>query len=229
MSRVKSAEIEWIPILATWLSPTYPVGGYAYSHGLEWGVATGRVTDRETLQDYVATALEQGGGWTDLILLAEAWRIAANTSALLELAEFGRALRPSAELSLESGQQGGAFAAATRAAWPGSPLDAVSLEDTRGFPYPVAIGAACSHCVPLNAALTAYAHAFCCNLVSAGMRLIPLGQTNGQRAIAALSATALEVAERAERASLDDLGSAAPLIEIGSMRHETQYTRLFRS
>ena len=75
----------------------------------------------------------------------------------------------------------------------------------------------------------AYIHAVAANLVSAGARLIPLGQTQAQIAIAQLAPVITDIAERAQATSLDDLGTAAPAIELCSLRHETQYTRLFRS
>ena len=226
-----SSDIEWLPVLTIWLSPAYPVGAYSYSHGLEWAIEAREVFDRDSLQDYAATALEQGGGWTDLVLLASAWRAAAarNAPALERAAEFARALRATSEFSRESMQQGAAFVAVTRAAWPGTALDDLSTESAENLAYPIAVGAACGGRAPLGATLAAYALAFVANLISAGVRLIPLGQTDGQRALAGAAPLTLRVAARAACASLEDVGSAAPEIEIASMRHETQYTRLFRS
>jgi urease accessory protein len=224
-------DMDWLPALMTWLSPAYPVGAYAYSHGLEQAVETGQARDRGALQDYVACVLEQGGGSIDLVLLASAWRaaVAEDRAAILEIAELAQAMRATSELSLETMQQGAAFAAATRAAWPGTALDELEPEVLADLAYPVTVGLACAGRVPLRAALVAFAQACAANLVSAGLRLIPLGQTDGQRALAALAPVARRAAERAAVAKLEDIGAAAPLIEIASMRHETQYTRLFRS
>jgi urease accessory protein len=217
--------IPWLPTLLTWLSPSYPVGGFSYSHGLEWAVESGTVRDRYTLEDYVATIIEAGAGWVDLVLLAEAWRSvddSARQDAVIELAD---AWRGTAETALEAGQQGAAFVATTRAAWPGTAIDGIGTPPV----YPVAVGLACAGTVPLEAALLGYAHALAANFVSAGIRLIPLGQTDGQRTLAALAPRIAAVAARAAAAQLDEIGTAAFRIDLCSIRHETQYTRLFRS
>ena len=215
----------WLPTLLTWLSPAYPVGGFAYSHGLEWAVEAGEVQDRHTLEDYVATILEAGAGWVDLVLLAAAWRAAGDPAGRSAVIELGAAWRGTAETALEATQQGAAFIAATKAAWPGTALDALDQPAV----YPVAIGLACAGRVPLEAALLGYAQALAANFVSAGIRLIPLGQTDGQRVLAALAPRIAAVAARAAEASPDEIGTAAFRIDLCSMRHETQYTRLFRS
>jgi urease accessory protein len=215
----------WLPALLTWLSPAYPVGGFSYSHGLEWAVESGAVRERLTLEDYVATILETGAGWVDLVLLAEAWRAADDPARLAEAIELGAAWRGTAETALEAAQQGAAFVATTRAAWPGTALDRV--DET--VAYPIAVGLACAGAVPLDAALLAYAHALAANFVSAGLRLIPLGQTDGQRVLAALAPRIATVAARAATAGPNDIGTSAFRIDLCSIRHETQYTRLFRS
>ena len=145
----------WLPTLLTWLSPAYPVGGFAYSHGLEWAVEAGEVQDRHTLEDYVATILEAGAGWVDLVLLAAAWRAAGDPAGRSAVIELGAAWRGTAETALEATQQGAAFIAATKAAWPGTALDALDQPAV----YPVAIGLACAGRVPLEAALLGYAQA----------------------------------------------------------------------
>jgi urease accessory protein len=212
--------------LMTWLSPAYPVGAYSYSHGIEYAVETGLVRDRVTLVDWVAHAVGHGAGLTDAALLAASWCGAA----LDEVCALANAWRGSAEMALESRAQGAAFLVATRAAWPHPALDELALRVRGEAALPVAVGvAAKAHGVALDAALTAYLHAFASNLVSAGMRLIPLGQTEGQRAIAALEPAIAAAAHAARDTPLDEIGTASPMIDWCSMRHETQYTRLFRS
>jgi urease accessory protein len=132
-------------------------------------------------------------------------------------------------MALEAQQQGAAFVAVTRAAWPGTALDRMEPSAIVGAPYAVVFAIACADVAPLEACLVAFAQAFAANLVSAGVRLVPLGQTDGQKATASLSRVARCAATRAMRTPFEDIGSAAPLIDIASMRHETQYTRLFRS
>jgi urease accessory protein len=221
----------WLPLLASWLSPAYPVGAYSYSHGIEWAAEAGVIVTASDLTDYIATVLEVGSGWPDLVLAAASWRAAESgrREELEHIAEIGLALRPTREMALESLQQGSAFVTATRAAWPGTALDWLALKRPDGIVYSVAVGAACGGQVPVCAMLVALGHAVAVNLVSAGVRLVPLGQTDGQRTMAALAPVITTVAARAAAASLADLGCAAPRIELYSMYHEAQYTRLFRS
>jgi len=218
--------------LLTWLSPSYPVGGFSYSHGLEYAIEADLVRDRATLVDWIETVLNKGAGRSDGVLFAAAWRAtyANDTEALDEIAELATAWRSSAEMALESGAQGAAFLAATRTAWPHPLLDRVALRHRGALALPVAVAiAAAAHQVPLDAALLAYLHAFASNLVSAGLRAIPLGQSDGQRALADLESAVGKAAATALSASLEDTGTAAPIVDWCSMRHETQYTRLFRS
>jgi urease accessory protein len=220
--------------LLTWSSPGYPTGAFSYSHGLEWAVETGDVTNLQGLLDYVTAVLERGGGWIDAVLFAHAWRATpAATAELDSLTELAAAFRSSSETALESRQQGNAFLDVTRKAWPHPTLDAFAIRQTAaGIPvaHCVAVAIACAaHEIALSPALHSYIHAVAANLVSASARLIPLGQTQAQIAIARLSPVITGIVERALATSLDDLGTAAPAIELCSLRHETQYTRLFRS
>lgn len=245
--------------LLTWSSPGYPTGAFSYSHGLEWAVEAGSVTNLQGLLDYVTGVLERGGGWVDAVLFAHAWHAtpkpresasasaaepnalaspnaSAEIDALSELdaiAQLAAAFRGSSETALESRQQGNAFLDVTRKAWPHPTLDAFATRQTEaGIPvaHSVAVAVSCAaHEIPLSPALHSYIHAVAANLVSAGARLIPLGQTQAQIAIARLSPLITNIVQRALATSLDDLGTAAPAIELCSLRHETQYTRLFRS
>ena len=218
--------------LMTWLSPNYPLGAFSYSHGLEYAVETGLVGDRGGLLHWVATAVSTGAGRSDGALLAAAWRAAAaaDQAALDDVAALGFAWRGSSETALESRAQGAAFLSTTRAAWPHPLLDALALRHRGEAALPVAVGvAAAAHEVPLAAALTAYLHAFAAALVSAGLRLIPLGQSDGQSVVAALEPVIAASVAAVLETPLDEIGTAAPVIDRCSMRHETQYTRLFRS
>jgi urease accessory protein len=209
--------------LMTWLSPAYPVGAFSYSHGLEHAVEAGLVTDRATLSDWIEDCLRHGAGRGDAILAAHAWR-AEDAATRAELAELALALQPARERLLEAEAQGAAFQLVTSAVWPAGAIDAAPL------PYPVAVGvAARAHAIPLDETLEAYLWAFAANIVSAGVRLVPLGQTDGQRVQAALMPVILEVACEAEKSDLDDIGGCAFRTEIAAMRHETQHVRLFRS
>ena len=304
--------------LQSWFSPAFPIGAFSYSHGLEWAVEEGTVTDRGSLVAWLEADLCHGSGRADAIFFVEAWRAtqaappspgmlahsalsrqgrglefvapqsfsrqpelpvapfaatgacplplreraaaeppgegahtgnASNlrpssepllrqpmeTSAheLLTVAELAAARRATSELALESGQQGIAFLGAVRKAWPHPELDRLAnLLTHAAIPpvLPVAAGICCAvHEIGLELALPVYVQGSAGNLVNAALRLIPLGQTDGQIAVAALEASVLETAREAMAAHLDDIGSAAFMIDLASMRHETQYTRLFRS
>lgn len=211
--------------LMTWLSPAFPVGAFAYSHGLERAIHDGLIRDRASLTEWLETLLERGSAWNDAVLLAEAWRNAAAGESLDDVAELAAAMSGSRERHMEKTLQGGAFVDAM-AAWSGE-------RPTVGegaIAYPVAVGAAAArHGVGLEEALTAYLHAFASNLVQACVRLVPLGQRDGVATLAALEPIVLRTARRAAGSTLDDLGSCTICADILSMNHETQYSRVFRS
>lgn len=219
--------------LLAWCSPSYPTGAFSYSHGLEWAVEEGSVRKAGDVVDYIAAALERGGLWIDAVLFVQAWRAAAagDDESLDEISELAAAFRASAETALESQQQGAAFLIVTRRAWPHPRLEEYGLrQQGRAVAHAVVMALACAvHQIPLAPALHAYLHGAASNLVSAGLRLVPLGQTDGQIAIARLGPVVEAVTARALLAEMENLGSAAPALEFCSLRHETQYTRLFRS
>jgi urease accessory protein len=216
----------------TWLSPAYPVGAFSYSSGIEWAVEVGDISDAGSLRQWLETVIGQGAGFCDAVLLSHAHRAVAahDDKALRSVAQLAAALAPSKERHLETAALGRAFVEATRAAWPCAALDRLAAVWDSAIAYPVAVGvAAAGHGIALEPALHAFLQGVAANLVSAGVRLIPLGQTDGQRILAALEPTIAATATRALASSLDDIGSAAFRADIASMRHETQYTRLFRS
>jgi urease accessory protein len=223
--------------LFAWLSPSMPVGAYSFSHGLESAVDAGRVRGAAELGTYIETVLRHGTGWTDALFLRAAFEAGGKGAfegwPLAEILATAAAQRATSELALESGAQGRALLAVLRQAWPAAALEALAdLCRRSGLepPYAVVLGlAARAHGLPLQAMLRAFLQAFAANLISAGIRLIPLGQTEGQRLTAALEGTVAEVVTAVQLSGQDDLGSATPAIDLFSMAHETQYTRLFRS
>jgi urease accessory protein len=219
--------------LLAWLSPAMPIGAYSYSHGLEQAVEAGLVTDAPALRAYVETTLRHGTGQLDASLLCAAYRASRDDRPLADIAILAAALRGTAELALESAAQGRALLTLLRQAWPAAALDtldALCRQHESPPAHAVVAGVACaSHRLPLEASVVAFLHGFAANLVSAGVRLIPLGQTDGQRLTAALEEPIQAVAAMAMAASLDDLGTTCPMIDLCAMAHETQYTRLFRS
>ena len=217
--------------LMAWLSPAYPIGAFSYSSGIEWAVEAGDIADAASLKAWLTTMIADGSGFCDAALFVHAHRAAAeDDAALATVAELAAAFTSSKERHLETTAQGRAFLDTTRAAWPCAELDRLLATWSGDIALPVAVSVACAgHGVPLGPALSAYLHALTANLISTGVRLIPLGQTDGQRVLAALEPVAAATGQRALATSLDEIGSAAFRSDIAAMRHETQYTRLFRS
>jgi urease accessory protein len=218
--------------LMAWLSPAYPVGAFSYSSGIEWAVEAGDIKNAETLRQWLAVLLGEGGGFCDAVFFVQAHRAiaAADDQALRAVTELAAAFVPSKERFLETTAQGRAFLEATRAAWPCPALTRFAAAWNGAVALPVAVGVACAgHGIGCETALPAFLHALVANWISAGLRLIPLGQTDGQRVLAALEETVAATAARALATPLADLGSAAFRADLATMRHETQYTRLFRS
>ena len=207
--------------LLAWLSPAFPIGAFAYSHGLEWAVEAREVSDQATLFGWVEDVLRHGAGRSDAILLRHSHR-APDLQALLRLAELAEAAQPGRERRDETLGQGSAFLLAG-AVWGGCGLQG-------GVAYPVAFGALTrAQGVPEDPAALGFLHAFAANLVSAAVRLVPLGQTAGLRTVAALEQVVAAVAEETRGAGLDEIGGACFRSDIAAMRHETQHTRLFRT
>ena len=216
--------------LQAWFSPAFPVGGFAYSHGLEAAVEAGSIHDRQSLARWTEWLLLHGAGQLDGVFFAAAHRAAPDAIAVAALADEVRAWTGTAEFALESERQGEAFLNTIRAAWPHSAIGMLAEVLEQRPPLSVAAGFASSaHGVALEPALTCYLHAFAAMIVSAGVRLVPLGQTDGQKITAALEPAVLEAAALAAATPPEEAGAAAPAAEIYSMRHETQYSRIFRS
>ncbi|WP_245303868.1 urease accessory protein UreF [Pseudorhodoplanes sinuspersici] len=218
--------------LMAWLSPSYPVGAFSYSSGIEWVVEAGDIKDAATLIDWLSLMMSNGAGFCDAVLFVHAHRATSddNEAALRDVAELAAAFSPTKERHLETTAQGRAFIDATRAAWACESLSLLAKAWDGPVAYPVAVGVTCAgHGMTVDVALPALLHAVAANWISAGVRLIPLGQTDGQRVLAALEPVIVVTAARALTSSLDDIGSATFRADLASMRHETQYTRLFRS
>jgi len=228
----KGSETANLYRLMAWLSPSFPVGAFSYSSGIEWAVEAGDIGNAATLTDWLSVMMSDGAGFCDGVLLTHTHRaiVEGNTGALHHVAELAAAFSPSKERHLETTAQGRAFVAAVSAAWPCAAVDLLCKTFDGPIAYPVAVGAACAgHGIAVQTALPAFLHALSANWISAGVRLIPLGQTDGQRVLAAMESVIAATAARALKASLDDIGGAALRADLASMCHETQYTRLFRS
>jgi urease accessory protein len=221
--------------LQSWLSPAFPNGAYSYSHGLEWAVEAGYIDNRTSLVDWLEADLCYGTGRNEAIFFSDAFRCAIdnNEDRLGEVVELAAASRGTSEFVLESSQQAASCLATLRQVWPDRILDSLS-EILRGCQVQpvvaVVLGArAAREGIPAAIALPAFLHGYVANLVTAGIKLVPLGQTDGQLAIAELEPAVLYASARGHDATIDDLGSAGFMVEFASIAHETQYTRLFRS
>jgi urease accessory protein len=218
--------------LMTWLSPSFPVGAFSYSSGIEWAVEAGDIVDAASLRDWLGAMLADGSGFCDGVFLAHTHRAASSRDdmALRDIAELAAAFVPSRERQLETSAQGRAFIEIARAAWNCDGLDRMISDCSGTIVYPVAVGlVSAAHAISLAPTLHGFFHALTSNWISAGARLVPLGQTDSQRVLASLEPVVVATAQRAVTATLDDLGSATFRADLASMRHETQYTRLFRS
>ncbi len=224
--------------LQVWLSPAFPVGGFTYSHGLEWAIEAGDVTDAASLSAWLGDVLVHGAGRSDAILLVQAQRAAEadDLDRLVEIIELSAALQPSKERRLEATAQGAAFVRAVADTWSTPAFDALvaglsgRFDGAPPWTHAVAVGVAAAG-AGLDAAevAPAFVQAFAANVISAGVRAVPLGQSEGLRILRGLVPVVRRIARGALSATLDDVGGAAILADVASMRHETQYTRLFRS
>lgn len=218
--------------LQLWLSPSFPVGSFAYSHGLEWAAGQGLVRDRGTAAAWLEQLFQAGTLRNDAILLAASWRAAraADHHTLSEINELALALAGSRERHLETTAQGNAFLTTVKAAWSSDAVRAAAAPLSGDVAYPVAVGAMTAATdIALGATLKAYLAAIASSLVSALVRLSVIGQTDGQRVLADLSGAIEQCATAADASTLDDLGGAAFLSDIAAIAHETQETRMFRT
>jgi len=212
--------------LTTWLSPSYPVGAFSYSHGLEQAVAQGDVHDTASTGDWLETILRHGAGRTDAIFLSHAWQAVAEGDAdrLRDVVELACAFFTSAERRLEAMAQGEAFLRVTAEVWPTEGIPRLPM------PHAVAVGTyAGAFGASLGATIALYLHSFLANLVFAAIRLVPLGQTEGQKIVAALHPAIVQVVTDAMQADICDVGGCAVLADLAAMNHETLETRLFRT
>ncbi|MXQ07704.1 urease accessory protein UreF [Alphaproteobacteria bacterium GH1-50] len=204
--------------LTHWLSPVFPVGGYAYSAGLETAIADALVADEEALADWLDHSLAAGAGLTDAVLLTSAMEADADAATLND---WARALSPSAERWQETWEQGQAFtrALADMGSDPGVPVA-----------LPVAVGRAARDLGLRPEQVAAlYLQAMVANLATGAVRHIPLGQTAGQRIIAGLAPRILDTAAHAVTLTPETCFTASFGAELAAMRHETQETRIFRT
>lgn len=202
--------------LIQWLSPAFPTGGFAYSHGLEQAMADG-ARDAAAVADWISDVLRHGGGWVDAVLLAQVLR-GGDADAL---ADTARAMAGSAERLTETMEQGRAFAATV---WALGGVEQVAR------PLPIAVGVAARQLdLPTDEIIAHYLHAFAGNLISAATRFLPLGQAQAQTTLAGLHGLIAETATRAAHAGPEALATCSFGADLAAMRHETLDVRIFRT
>lgn len=218
--------------LQLWLSPSFPVGSFAYSHGLEWACGDGLVRDLDTARQWLVDLLTHGSPRNDAVLLAEAWRSAVSDddARVAEVNALALALASGRERYLETSAQGNAFMKTIASAWSGPQASGATSKMEGDIAYPVAVGTVAGQAgMPLQATLQAYITANLSSLVSALVRLAAIGQTDGQRLLAALAPAIVELAQKAAGSTLEDVGGAAFVSDIAAIAHETMETRMFRT
>ncbi|PCD77099.1 urease accessory protein UreF [Pseudothioclava arenosa] len=204
--------------LVQWLSPAFPTGAFAYSHGLEQAIASGDVRDEEGFAAWLADILDYGAGWNDAVLLACGLR----GEPLDALADLARALAGSAERLRETTEQGSAFGRAL--------AEMTGRKAAASEPLPVALARSGRELgLPVERIIAVFLHSFASNLVSAGVRFIPLGQSAGQRVLAEQHLRIAGIAARAASAGRGDLASSAFRAEMQAMAHETLDVRIFKT
>lgn len=203
-------------LLLNWMSPAFPIGAYAYSHGLEWAIESGDIKSARDVEDWIKDIITQGSGWNDAVLFMQEFQ---NQN----VNELALALCSSRERHLETTQLGAAFVIAASIF---SPFETVEGD----IAYPVAAARACKAMqLDMNHALLAFLQGFSNALISVAVRLVPIGQTAGLHIMKNLILIIAATASRARTSTLDDLGSCTLLADLASMKHETQHSRIFRT
>ena len=200
-----------------WMSPAFPIGAFAYSHGLEWAIDKDHVSNGEKLQKWITDLLEYGSLRTDAIFIS----LILRGHDAKKLNELSMALCPAGERLLETKLQGSAFAKVIEDVW---------QQDIGELSLPIAVAlAAKNQSIEQDLILPAYLHAFCSNLISAAIRLIPIGQTEGQRIMLELYTTISDLVQTASGSEIDDLNSACFFSDVSAMEHEYLQPRMFKT
>jgi len=221
----RMADMMALQRLLSWLSPAFPVGAFAYSAGLETAISDKRVAKACDLEDWLSGNLRHGAARTDAVILADAHRHHEDPAQLAHLADLCLALTPAGQRHTELIVIGNAFVTAA-SAWPSPIFERLPAP----CPYPVAVGAiASAHAVPLEDTLIAFLTAYSQSQISVAIRLVPLGQSDGLKVLAALEPLIAACASNATASTLDDIGAIGYASDIAAMAHETLHSRIFRS
>ena len=211
-------------------SPALPVGAYGYSEGLEMLVENGTITNIENLQDWLKSELIYGSIRLDAAIMVRGFYAiqSGDMQALKRWNLWLSAARDTEELRAASWQMGRSLMQLLGKLEP----DILPVVNAVGYPgnYAIAFAIACAHWdINIQAALLAYLHSWANNLITAGIKIIPLGQTAGQELLLGLQPLLITTVGEILTMADDDLGCCNWGLSLASMQHETQYTRLFRS
>lgn len=216
------------------VSPSLPTGGFAYSQGLEWAVESGWIKDAKDLENWLKNVLNSSMANVDIALFSILYQAVAEK----KLQTFSRcaamvlACRETSELRMEEKNRGRAMASILK------DLGIQSLKSTGSENWHAIVSscqlagfalAAVEWKIPLKNAAAGYLWSWLESQVLSGIKIIPLGQTAGQKVLKQLAAHVEQAVNKGMRINEEDIGASLPALSIGSSCHETQYTRLFRS
>lgn len=211
------------------VSPSLPVGAFTYSQGLEWAAECGWVADEPTLRAWIESLLESSMAYLDLPVLARLYRAAktADGEALAYWSDYLVASRETGELRLEERNRGRAMASLLPEL--GIPVSEEHLPLFRQCQLAGFAQAAQHWQIPLEDAAAGYCWGWLESMTLAGVKIIPLGQSAGQRTVAALTIRVPEIVRTGLAVGDEQIGAACTAQAIASSLHETQYTRIYRS
>ena len=211
------------------VSPALPIGAFTYSQGLEWAVESGQVSGAEAVYDWLLGQIEDGLTYLDLPVLKRLYQAIENSNleSVIYWAEYLLASRETSELRQEEVNRGRALSRL---------LTELEIEDAVQYQAAMLLGqlpgfalAAVTWNISLQQAALGYSWGWLENQVAAAIKLVPLGQTAGQKLQLQLAEVIPQAVNRALSVDDDEMGASAPAMAIASSLHETQYTRLFRS
>lgn len=208
-------KFDYHQVLFSWFSPNFPIGSFNFSHGLEAAVEMKFIHDNFTLENWISNLITDGSGKTDVILLSNAYR-GKNIN------ELALALCPSKERWIESIKLGKSFSKNIRDNW------SYNIEDELAFP--VALGKAGSFfSIPLDQLLIIFLQSFASNLITFGMKHIPLGQSAGQKILINLIPVIQAQSMKYKNYDIKDIGSSAFISDLASMYHENLKNRIYQT
>ena len=206
---------ESLQILQTWFSPSFPIGSFSYSHGLEAMINDDLIKSKEDILDYLKSVLKHGTGKNDIILIKHSYQGE-------ELNELALSLCPTKERKIESIEMGNAFRKVLSDSW--------NFKIEENTAYPIAVAKAAKHFgIPLNLTLVSYLQSFVSNLINVCIKHIPIGQKIGQDCVIQTYELIRELEKESENFTLEDIGGICFNSDIYSIKHENLKTRIYKT